>query len=79
MCVRLPGLDLGLVHANLALGYPPLASAFGLEPRKVRRSPLSAKRKGPLAACSRLTVALALSFAVVGLLGQRALAGHVRM
>jgi hypothetical protein len=40
-CVRLLGLDLGFAHANLVLGFPP--SAFGLEPRKVRRSPLSAK------------------------------------
>ena len=43
-CVRLSNSDLGLVHANLSLGH--LRLPFGLEPRHVRRSPLSANRRG---------------------------------
>ncbi|KAF8451095.1 hypothetical protein L210DRAFT_945565, partial [Boletus edulis BED1] len=45
VCVRLPSSDLGLVHANLALGDPPFA--FGLESRKVR-SALFLSNKGDL-------------------------------
>ena len=68
-CVRLSGLDLGFAHANLVIGCPP--SAFGLEPRTVPHSPLSAKRRGSLAISSQLTVALAPFFAAVGLFGTR--------
>ncbi|KAF8438639.1 hypothetical protein L210DRAFT_2277677 [Boletus edulis BED1] len=75
-CVCLPSSDLSLVHANLALGDPPLAGA--LEPRKIH-SVLYAKQGDLWRRIANTRWPLHCSSPGLDFSGERALAGQVRM
>ncbi|KAF8436824.1 hypothetical protein L210DRAFT_941314, partial [Boletus edulis BED1] len=77
VCVRLPSSDLGLVHANLALGDPPLS--LPLDSNLGKSTPSSMPNKGDLwRRIANTRWPLHRSSPGLDFSGERALAGQVR-